>query len=161
MTAHAAPKPITGKHVLWGVILFFAVVIGLDTLFTVWAVRSFPGEVSETAYEDGLKYNRTIEARQAQAALGWTAEVEAGEQPGAVRVRLAGPNGVGLEGLRVSARLERPATAAETHALTLRQVAPGLYEGAVAAGRGAWDLAIVARDARGNRFEAERRLVWR
>lgn len=109
----AAAKPpftVKGRHVLIGSLLFFGVVIGLDGLFVTWAVKSWPGEVSETAYEDGLAYNRTIEARAAQTALGWTAKVEQGARPGSVRVRFVDAQGAPLGGLAVEAAFTRPAT---------------------------------------------------
>ena len=165
MTMTPPPEPgrkpfrLTGWHVLALVVGFFAVVIGVDTAFTVLALRSAPGEVSATPFEDGLNYNRTLESRRAQAALGWTAEAEAA--PGVVRVRFTGRDGRPLEGLRVTGALTRPATAAGERRLAFRQVGPGVYEASAAGARGAWDLTLIARSAAGERLDADRRLDWR
>ena len=51
---------VRGWHVWAGVAAFFAVVIAVDATFTVLALRTFPGQVSVTPYEDGLLYNRRI-----------------------------------------------------------------------------------------------------
>jgi nitrogen fixation protein FixH len=151
---------LKGAHVLAMVVGFFLVVIGVDAAFTVLAVRSFPGEVSRTAYEDGLKYNAEIEARAAQAALGWTVEVQTGA-PGEVTVRVTDAAGAPLEGLHVTGTLERPATAAGRSRALFRQIGPGVYRADARTPRGGWDLRLKARDARGREIRVERRLLWR
>lgn len=151
---------VTGRHVLVGLLGFFGLVIGVDVVFTVLAVRSDPGATSLTAYEDGLAYNATLETRAAQAALGWRATVEQGA-PGVVTVRLTDAEGAPLDGLAVKAALRRPATAAGARTLAFRPVAPGAYRAETTVEVGAWDLDLSARDPSGRSFQAERRLVWR
>ncbi|MCR5876434.1 FixH family protein [Phenylobacterium sp. J426] len=158
---YPAPKPgfrINGWHVLGGVTAFFAVVIAVDVLFTVLAVRTFPGQVSVTPYEDGLLYNKRIAQEQAQTALGWRAAAEA--QPGLVALTLRDAEGRPLRGLAVTGRLERPATEADRRQPRFVETAPGRYEGTTGAIDGAWDLTAEAVDAQGRRFIAERRLTW-
>lgn len=157
----AGRRPITGRHVLFGVLGFFALVVGVDSLFVVWAVESFPGEVSARAYEDGLAYNRAIAARRDQASLGWTAKVAQGARPGDIRVRILDARGAPLDGLAVKAAFVRPATDAGARSAPLNVAAPGDYAGGPALAPGAWDLTLTATDAGGRRFEARRRLVWR
>ena len=111
----AARRPITGRHVLVAVVGFFTVVIGLDSLFTVWAVRTFPGEVSPHAYEEGLAYNRAIAARRAQASLGWRAQVSQAARAGTINARFVDAAGRPLQGLTVKARFMRPATQARQY----------------------------------------------
>lgn len=157
----AAARPgfrVTGWHVLAGVCAFFAVVIGVDALFTVLALRTFPGQVSVTPYEDGLLYNRRIAQVQAQAALGWRAA--ATTEPGVVVLFVQDAQGQPLRGLAVSGRLQRPATEAGRRQPKFVETAPGRYEAATGAIGGAWDLTAEALDARGRRFVAERRLTW-
>lgn len=162
MKAAAAPTfTVKGRHVLMAIVGFFVVVIGLDSLFVVWAVQSFPGEVSPRAYEDGLAYNRTLQARRAQAARGWTTKVSQGGAPGRVEVSFTDAAGAPVEGLRVSARFVRPTTDAGARTASLRASAPGLYEGGPALAPGAWDVTLTAVDGDGRAFEARRRLVWR
>ena len=160
-TPVAAPKVITGRHVLIAVVAFFVLVVGLDTLFTVWAVQTFPGEVSPRAYEDGLAYNRILAERRAEAALGWTTRVTQGSEPGRVSVRFADAGGKPIEGLVVKAAFTRPATQAGSRTATLAAAPGGEYLGGPALSDGAWDLTLTASDARGREFQARRRLVWR
>lgn len=153
----APPKGrITGWHVLVGVVLFFAVVIGVDTLFVIKAYGSFSGEVASNPYEAGLAFNQTLAQRRREAALGWSAGVAT---PGgkAVLVTLADRAGKPLDGLSVTATLERPATQVGRQTLNFKPLGQGRY---LASARldGAWDLSGVARNAR-DMIEIETRLV--
>lgn len=148
----------TGWHMLWGVTAFFAVIIAVDVVFTVLAVRTYPGQVSVTPYEDGILYNQRIAQQEAQAALGWRAAAEA--EPGLVVLTVQDAEGRPVRGLTVTARLERPATEAGRRTPTFVETTPGRYEGTTGAIDGAWDLTAEAVDAGGRRFVAERRLTW-
>ncbi|OYX30600.1 MAG: hypothetical protein B7Y99_11525 [Caulobacterales bacterium 32-69-10] len=157
-TAPSSGFRLTGRHVLFAVVGFFAVIIAVDGLFMALAIRSFPGQVSQTPFEDGLAYNRTLARREAQARLGYGAVAE--ERPGAVAVRMTRSGGAPLTGARLSGSLSRPATEAGRRAVTFREAAPGEYVAKAKGLTGAWDLALAAHDAEGRLFEAERRLMW-
>ena len=150
---------LRGWQVGAGICAFFAVVIGVDTTFTVMALRSHPGEVSVTPYEDGLLYNRHISQMAAQSRLGWRASAAA--EPGQVALEFRDAAGAPVTGLTIDASLKRPATETGRLAPRFRETAPGRYEAPTGAISGAWDLAATAQDARGERFETERRLTWR
>jgi nitrogen fixation protein FixH len=64
---------LTGRHVLGVVVGFFAVIIALNIWFLTLAYRTFPGQVSDTPYEDGLAFNQRLAAQAAQARRGWEA----------------------------------------------------------------------------------------
>jgi nitrogen fixation protein FixH len=57
---------LTGRHVLGVVVGFFAVIIALNIWFLTLAYRTFPGQVSDTPYEDGLAFNQRLAAQAAQ-----------------------------------------------------------------------------------------------
>lgn len=162
MTSPAKPvRPFTGRHMLIAVVSFFVVVIGLDALFSFWAVSTFPGEVSAHAYEEGLAFNQAIATRRAQAGLGWRAQVTQAGRPGAINALFVDAHGAPVEGLTVKATFSRPATLTGTRVALLRASSPGSYAGAAPLAEGAWDLTLVARDPAGRSFVARRRLVWR
>ena len=148
---------LTGWHVLAVVVGFFAIVISLDVWFMTLAYRTFPGQVSDTPYEDGVAFNRRIARQEAQARLGWTAAAAAG--PGKARVEMRDASGAPLRGLALTGRLERPATEAGRTELRFTETAPGRYEAPVANASGAWDLTFDARGDAGA-FEGARRLTW-
>lgn len=149
-------KPITGWHVLIAVVLFFAVVIGVDTLFIVKAYGTFSGQVASNPYEAGLAFNQTLAQRQREAALGWTASVSKADDAKIV-VRMVDRSGAPLNRLSVTGVLERPATETGAQTLNFKPIGDGRYE-AAARLDGAWDLRATARDGR-DMFELETRLV--
>ena len=156
-----APTPgftIKGWHVLAGLVLFFGLVIGVDSLFIVKAYSTFSGEAAKNPYEAGLLYNRTLAQRQREAALGWTATIE--EAGGdAILVRLVDRQGLPIEGLTVAGVLERPATSRGSRSVRFAAAAPGVYRADAAPLDGAWDLHVTIRRSDGALFEADRRLV--
>jgi nitrogen fixation protein FixH len=158
ISAKANSFEVRGWHVAAGVSAFFAVVIGVDATFMVLALRTHPGQVSVTPYEDGLLYNRKLMQLEAQAKLGWSAAAEA--QPGVVRLEVRDRDGAPLSALSVRGELQRPATEAGRTTLRFTERAAGVYE-APAQVTGAWDMTAKLRDAEGNAFTAERRLSWR
>jgi nitrogen fixation protein FixH len=171
MTAAArAPFEIRGWHVLVALVSFFATVAAIDGGFAIQAYRTFPGEVSATPYEDGLRFNRTLAERDAAQALGWRASILAsvvsgGASPasGRVRLKLTIQDHVGqpVRGLTVAGRLERPATEAGALTPAFTETRPGIYEAIAPETPGAWDLTLNATDPSGHRFHAESRLTWR
>ncbi len=151
-----AKGAITGWHVLAGMVLFFAVIIAVDTLFIVKAYRSFSGEVASNPYEAGLAFNRTLAQRQREAALGWTAVIERPE-PGIVALRMNDKAGQPLSTLSLTGTLDRPATEVGRQTLNFKPTGDGWYR-AAARLDGAWDLRATARNAQ-DKFEIESRLV--
>lgn len=149
---------VRGWHVWAGVAAFFAVVIAVDATFTVLALRTFPGQVSVTPYEDGLLYNRRIAQLEAQDRLGW--RVGAAAEPGQVILEFRDRQGRPLSGLAIDARLQRPATQAGRIDLRFAETTPGRYLATTGQLSGAWDLDAEAKGAAGGAFVAERRLTW-
>lgn len=148
-------RPITGWHVLIAVVLFFGVVIGVDTLFIVKAYGTFSGQVASNPYEAGLAFNKTLAQRRREAVLGWTAAVEIPTSD-AVVVRVVDKAGAPLDHLSLTGVLERPATETGRQSLDFKPLGDGRYR-AKARLDGAWDLRAAARDSR-NLFEFETRL---
>jgi nitrogen fixation protein FixH len=161
MTEARPPFEVKGRHVLIGVVVFFGLIMVIDGVFVALALKSHPGEVAVTPYEDGLAYNRTLDERRTQAGLGWSVAVDSASGPGVVRVRVYDRSRAPLAGLELGGRMTRPATGQGAIELAFAETAPGLYEARARPETGAWDVAIVATDSEERRFEAERRLMWR
>lgn len=154
------PAPVKGEikgwHVLVGMVVFFGIVIGVDTLFMVKAYSTFSGEVASNPYEAGLAFNRTLALRQREQALGWTAVVDT-PAPGVVALRMKDKAGKPLSSLSLVGTLERPATETGRQVLNFKPVGDGRYQ-ASAKLDGAWDLRVTARNS-SDQFEVETRLV--
>jgi nitrogen fixation protein FixH len=155
-----APRfTIKGRHVLVAFVLFFGLIIAVDSVFISLALRTFSGQVAKNPYEAGLLYDRTLEKRAAQAKLGWGATLAAGAD-GVVELVITDREGRGVDGLKVEATMERPATDAGGQTLSLTGRGDGRYVGSAELS-GAWDIEVIATGPDGVRFETGRRVVGR
>ena len=154
---------LNGKHVLAIIIAFFMTIVIANSIFITLAVRSFPGEQEKKSYIQGLAFNRRIAEREAQASLGWTAEIsEASLKSGvaAIELSFAGSSSAPLSGLTVTGSLARPAADDDDHALVFEPSGQGRYRATVAGvAAGAWRLDAVAVSARGEKFALEKRMT--
>lgn len=148
---------LTGRHVAAGLVAFFAVIIALDVLFASLAYKTFSGQSTRNAYTAGLQFNETLAQRRAQAALGWS--VEARRDATDLLLIFRDASGEGLEGLSVTAVIERPATEAGRRQHVLTGGEAGVYRLPLNGLEGGWDVRATASAADGRRFEAAHRLV--
>lgn len=148
---------LKGWHVAAIVVGFFTVVIAVDTGFIVAALRTYPGEVSTSPYEDGIAYNHSLASRAEQRRLGWRAEVV--QRPGEVALVMRDGQGRALDGLVVQADLQRPATELGRRRLSAEPRGGGLYAVRMAGLAGAWDVGFAAHDRMGHAFAADTRVV--
>lgn len=145
-----AERVLTGRHVLWALLGFFALVSAVNAAMVWLALDSFPGRTSDDPYREGLAYNRVLETRAAQRALGWRAEVRFEAAPGGGALLSASfrdRDGRPLAGLAVRGTLSRPATAGFDRPVRLAETGAGLYTARLSAlnGKGWWLLALEAR----------------
>ena len=73
-----AEREITGRHVLFGMVGAFGVIITVNVIMAWQAVSTFPGLEVKNSYVASQTFDAE---RRAQEALGWTtaAEVRGGE----------------------------------------------------------------------------------
>jgi nitrogen fixation protein FixH len=158
-----APRPITGRAVLYGLLAFFGVVFAVNGALIYFAVGSWSGLSTERPFEAGRDHDRTLAQAEAQAALGWRSAVDlvpgtAGGQ--AVEVTLNGRNGAPLGGLEVELALRRPARGDLDQRLSLNETAAGRYRGTVVLPLpGRWYADIRVRDADGARYRMEHEIT--
>lgn len=155
---------LTGWHVLIILCVFFGVMIAVNIAFTVFAVKSFPGEQVEQSYEAGLRYNETLAQNEKQAALGWQVEIGF-EKNARNEARLVGnwrdKDGAPLTGLNVSALIARPASDVGMRHEDLKGNGPGRYEADLnGLGPGQWKVIMLAVDGNENEFRAEKQISW-
>ena len=148
---------LKGWHVLLIMLAFFGVMFTVNGFFLYSAITSFPGEDVEKSYLQGVHYNDTLEARRAQAELGWT--VRAGlSGADRVAVQVTDADETPVTGLAVSAKLRRLATGAEDvtveltaagqpgyYAADLPEITSGQWELIVTATGGSSDVSLEAR----------------
>lgn len=141
-------KGLRGIHVLAWLLGMFAVMVAVNTVFVISAVRSFPGEQVKNSYVLGLDYNREVERKRAQDKLGWTSEAGLVHADGPrIVVRMQDAEQRPVTGLALSASLHVAGQAGAV-AVDLAEGAPGEYAAAVDAPAGARvELNISARRA--------------
>jgi nitrogen fixation protein FixH len=152
------PFTLNGWHVLAAFVAFFGLIFAVNGLFMYQAIHTFPGQTVDNPYEAGIEYNRTLAQKAAEAQLGWKAEVVKDDT--AIRLIVVDRAGRPVQGLRIAAKLERPATERGRVFMALKPAGPGVYEAPARGLTGAWDLSATAHDAAGHVFEAQRRLIW-
>ena len=154
-------RQLTGRHVLFILLAGFGVVFAVNGVMAWFAIDSFPGLVSKDAYREGLEYNRTIAAREAQEKLGWQVDVAvagAGTTR-AVTARFRDRDGHPLSGLRVNAAMVRPVAAGSDRRAVLDETAPGDYRAEIALpSLGNWLLDVEAVRRDGTQWRMERSL---
>ncbi|MEM9170098.1 MAG: FixH family protein [Pseudomonadota bacterium] len=150
-------RPWTGRHVLFALLAFFAVIIAVNAVFLTVAIRSFPGEQEKKSYLQGLNYNDVLERRAAQEALGWSVRIDEAAVDGArgaVTLVFSSADGAPLSGLSVTGSLGRLVDDETDRVLTFSLVGPGTYRGVIDdAAPGAWSLQATATGAGGERFD--------
>jgi len=141
-------RTLHGRHVLALLVAFFATILAVNGVMVWLALGSFPGMISPDAYREGLAYNRTLAAREAQRALGWRVQVDATGQGLSRRLeaRFADRGGVPLRRMAVTAMLKRPVTRGADQAIGFIEVLPGIYHAEVEFPLpGHWQLELKAR----------------
>lgn len=154
---------IRGVHVLMGMLAFFGIVIAVNVVFAVEAIRSFPGEDVRRSYLQGLNYNSTLAERRAQAAMGWQARasiVETENGP-AVRVLLRDAAGQPIDRAALDGELRWRADARRDRPLTFQSVGAGAYVAPLESlPEGRWVMRAQARNPQGEGLDFEAELTW-
>jgi nitrogen fixation protein FixH len=159
----AAPRPLTGRVVLFSLIAFFTVVIGVNLLLAKLAIDTLPGTEVDSAYSASLAYEREIVAAHDQSMRNWRVDAHVERRTDGVaivQVTAHDSGGAPLPGLKFLGRLERPIDRRADQPVTLAEVGNGTYRGSVASvAPGQWDL-VLEGDVAGQRlFLSKNRLV--
>ncbi len=151
-------KGLTGWHTLALFVGFFAIVITADLSFAVLAYRSAPGQAAKDPYEAGLLYQRTLDDKAREAALGWRATID--HRDGVIELAVLDRVGAPVTGLKIDADFNRPATERGERKAQLTEQAPGIYQLQARDWTGAWDMHAVATGSDGRALQIESRLQW-
>jgi nitrogen fixation protein FixH len=144
--AARAPKPVTGRTVLFSLIAFFGVVIGVNMLMMKFAIETLPGTEVDSAYSAGLAYGHEIVAARDQDSRSWKVDAHVerrADGSATLRVEAHDAGGAPLSGLKFSGRLERPTDKRVDRQFGLAEAAIGVYRGtAPDVMPGQWDLVL-------------------
>jgi len=160
-----AGKPLTGRHFLIGIVLFFVVIFAANGVLLYFALTSWSGLEVESSYEAGRQFNKELETARHQSDLGWTVDAEARRaEDGATSITLMAKdkNGVFLRGLEFQGRLSRPINRADDVVFTLKETRDGTYTTALeGVPAGQWDLIVEAKDGDQRVYRSRNRLFFK
>ncbi|KIC28557.1 FixH family protein [Leisingera sp. ANG-M6] len=139
-------REFTGKH---AILLFggaFAVIIGVNIILAVNAVKTFPGLEVKNSYVASQEFDQR---RSAQEALGWS--VYASSQGDQVKLEITDADGSPVEVAKLSATLGR-ATHVQDDQKPEFTFDGQAYVAPADLGPGNWNIRMVARAKDGTEF---------
>ncbi|MEQ9121959.1 MAG: FixH family protein, partial [Alphaproteobacteria bacterium] len=142
MPAAMTQKPFTGRKMLMWTVGFFGVIIAVNLVLLVFALRTHTGLVAPNSYVASQNFNRKAAEAHAQAARGWKTGAVYGR--GVLELTFAGPDGEPIRDLHVEGGVGRPVSAAEDRRVVFTQAAPGVYHAETKLGPGEWIVEAVA-----------------
>ena len=138
---------ITGRHVLFGLLGGFAVILVANGAFVFFATTTFPGNEVDDPYRRGLAYNETLQADRDQRLDGWRATV-VGSQMG-IDIDLEVPTNLVASGFVLAGELRRPGRPDLDRYVVFERVAEGRYKSVIDLAPGRWEMQATATDAAG------------
>ena len=138
-------RELTGKHVLFWFLGFFALVFAVNGVLVKAATSTFGGVETSSSYKAGLMFKQDIAAAENQDALHWQVDgkiVRNSSGETILDISARNEKGTPLTGLAAKARLAHPADERLDHAVTLDRVGPGQFHGEAQAHAGQWELII-------------------
>lgn len=148
-------REITGRHVLFGMVGAFGVIVAVNLALAWNAVATFPGLEVRNSYVASQSFDRD---RKAQQALGWT--VAQDYRDGILTLTFTDRAGLPAEVERLSVLVGR-ATEAKDDTRPAFVRAAGRFEAPLALAPGRWMLRIEAEAPDGTRFVQRRDLTVR
>ncbi len=142
-----AGREITGKHVLIGFGAAFTVIIGVNLLLAVSAIRTFPGLEVDNSYVASQEFD---ERKAAQEALGWT--VSADHTGGLLMLRITDEGGTPVAVADLDATVGRATHVGDDQTPEF-EFDGNAYVAPVALGDGNWNIRMTAHAQDGTRFE--------
>jgi nitrogen fixation protein FixH len=146
---------LTGAKVLFMLLAFFGVVIGVNMIMMRLAIQTLPGTDVDSAYSASLAYEHEIAAAHDQNARNWKvdAHIQRGPDGGAtLQVEARDDSGKPMSGLKFQGRFERPTDRRADLPVALAETGIGIYRGsAPMIAPGQWDL-VLEGDAAGQQM---------
>jgi nitrogen fixation protein FixH len=156
-------KPLTGRMVLFMMVAFFGVVIGVNMIMMRLAIQTLSGTEVDSAYSASLAYEGEIAAARDQNARNWKvdAHIQRAADGGAtVQVEARDDSGKPMSGLKFEGRFERPTDRKADRPVVLAEMGIGIYRGKAALiAPGQWDLVLEGTAAGRRMFLSKNRVL--
>ncbi len=139
-----AQRELTGRTVLFWLLGFFGLVIGVNGVLVKAATSTFGGVETSSSYKAGLQFKSEILAAERQDQQHWRIDGKLALKGGAAVLDLSARDAQGapLAGLSAQARLAHPADGRRDHAIPLDRIGAGAFRGQAAAEPGQWELFV-------------------
>jgi len=137
------PEKIEGRHALFALLSFFAVMFLANGIFVYYAIGTFNGIETTDAYRKGLNYNKRIALDAEQTARGWkqVARYDAASRQLVVEVKSR--QGRNIAGLRITAEIRRPVNDSQDQLVPLLETKTARYTAPVDLAPGRWTVSVV------------------
>ncbi|NNU78963.1 FixH family protein [Halovulum dunhuangense] len=155
MTDTTGPRPLTGRKVLAITLTAFGVILAANLSLLWAALGSFPGLEVANSYVASQSFDAD---RRAQAALGWTAQLD--HRGDMIRLELAGPDGTPVTPVALTGKLGRATFAGQDQALAFAREGAA-FEAPARLAPGAWLVWIEAEAEDGTAFRQRLELFVR
>ncbi|PLX37479.1 MAG: nitrogen fixation protein FixH [Hyphomicrobiales bacterium] len=158
-------KPITGRHVLIGLIIFFLVVATANGVLMWYAMKSWSGLEVESSYEAGREFPDEIAAARQQETKGWKVGIETERDASStaqIRVTATDAGDTPINGLSFTGQLTRPINSAQDHQFALEAEGRGVYVASIdGVEPGQWTLIVEAKDGEERVFRSRNKVFFR
>lgn len=158
------PRELTGGMVLYLMVAFFAVVIGVNAFMAHEALSTFGGLETDSSYKAGQMFERDVAMAKAQDAKHWhvDAKVTPAADGGALLDIIArDAAGAPLAGMAATAVFARPTDQRLDRTVAVSENAPGHFHGSADIAAGQWDLIIELSRQGERQFRSKNRVVIR
>ena len=137
--ALTGPRP-SDKWIPWYFVAFFVGLAIVNAVFIYIATTTHSGVVTENAYSEGLSYNETIAAAEAQEALGWQINIYVEDSMLRFEVNDGHDH---VKSASVIAEFINPTREGVDFTVELVETDQGFYEGVIPSGIiGQWDIRV-------------------
>jgi nitrogen fixation protein FixH len=123
----------SGNFIPVFIAVFFILLIAIMVNFVYLARHSYPGEITEDAYKQGLQYNRLLEKAADQEKLGWKSDITTSfhNRELTIGFNLLDSNKSPIANAQVEAWFVRPTQAANDTKIALVSDNKGNYNGKI------------------------------
>jgi nitrogen fixation protein FixH len=144
MQSNSKPFEITGRFVLAALIGFFLVVAGVNAIMIRFAVSTFGGVETDSAYKAGLAFKAETAAAHAQDERHWNVDVRVARQPdGAVfNIAVRDAEGQPVPNMTLHASLTHPADRRRDVLLEAAELSAGVFRAQAQSAPGQWTLVV-------------------
>ncbi|MBL0317984.1 MAG: FixH family protein [Alphaproteobacteria bacterium] len=156
------PTAFKDRIIPWYFVMFFIIVVAVNSVMVTLAIRTSTGLVTDHPYEKGVAYNQVLNAIRHQKELGWKGVISYQSkipQQGTLTFALTDAQGTFLHAQKISLHISRPVKDGFDFDQTMLLSERSTYEANVTFPQpGLWEARVIAYSD-GNEVQYTQRLV--